>query len=70
MAKYKATSLICWIAVGAIVAAVQMNYFLESVAATVISILIGLGLIAGGLAFMAKPKEEEKEEREETFIGY
>lgn len=70
MAKYKIISLLCWTGVIAVVGSVYLEYIPEFVAAPPISILIALGYLTAGLSVMAKSKEEEREEREEPFVGY
>lgn len=70
MLKYKVGSVLSWTAIGGTITAVRMGFLYEAVAAPIISVLIALGFLLTGLGFMARPTEEEKKEREETFVGY
>lgn len=70
MLKFKIISISSWLIIAFLIITVYLAYVPEFVAAPIISVLIAIGFIAAGLGFMAKPKEEEKEEREDPFIGY
>lgn len=70
MVKYKVVSALSWTGTGGVVISVYKGILPELVAVPIVSFLIALGFLSTGLVTGAKAKEEEREEREETFIGY
>ncbi len=70
MAKYKILSLSSIAGIVIVIGLAFVDIIPNTLAGSAISILLAIAFVTGGLSSMEQPKEEEKDERKEPFIGY